>query len=79
MRTLLLTGTAAEAAVLARMLQLDRNEWDYLHSAERMLGLRGTPIVAWGTWRRRPHEELDRILETARTREMPVLQIERIQ
>lgn len=79
MRALILAGTAEQASALARMLQLDRSEWDYLHSVERMRGRRGTSLLLWGTWRDRPAEELEQILYRAKVWDMPVIGVRREQ
>ena len=74
-RYLLLTGTAEQAATLARMLRLESAEWKYLHAVEQLLGCNDVTILCWGTWSEKPVWIIERYYTMARERGLPMLTV----
>jgi len=66
-------GTAEQAQTLARDMGLQPSEWTYVLITEKLAGIRGAPLLMYGTWRDR--NDVDDLMWYARTREMKVLYI----
>lgn len=76
MRFFIYSGTNEQARTLARMMDLARNEWTYVHSPEVLYGQRGGTILLYGSWRELPEERTARVSERAHTNMMAVLTVE---
>ena len=67
-------GTTEQAKNLARKMELQPNEWLNVYMLEKLIGIRGKPLLMCGTWRDR--KDIADLRYFAATREMKILYVE---
>jgi hypothetical protein len=67
-------GTTEQAKNLAKDMLLEPNEWSNVYRIEKLIGIKGMPLLIYGTWRDR--KDIADLRYVAATREMKILYVE---